>query len=109
MNMNADCIVAAAVMVLLAVLGSVLMTGRGAWMIAGYNTLPRKERERYDERALCRFVGKVLFFAAAGVGLLLLDERWPGKGLGTVAAVWLPAGALFAVIYANTGRRFRKK
>ena len=90
-------------------LGALLLTGRGAFLIAGYNTLPKAEREKFDARALCRFVGKILL----GIGLLspllalggLLDRIWPGL----VYAAAVAGLCVFAAIYANTGNRFRKK
>lgn len=27
-----------------------LLAGRGAWLVAGYNTMAANQRERYDER-----------------------------------------------------------
>ena len=34
-----------------------LLSGRGAWLIAGYNTAPEKEKQRYDPKRLCRVTG----------------------------------------------------
>ena len=94
---------------LFVVMGISLLAGRGAWLIAGYNTMPKKERERYDERALCRFMGKLMLYCAACVLLMAADEVWPGRGLWFAGTAWLIIGAVFAVIYANTGGRFLKK
>lgn len=90
------------------VLGVVLYSGRGAAMIAGYNTLPRSERAKYDEHALARFMGKMMFawsfsmlFWALGA---LLGPGW----LFAVGFVLFCGIMAFALIYANTGNRFRK-
>lgn len=37
------------------------------------------------------------------------DGLWPGKGLWLAGVIWLMVGAVGAVIYANTGGRFRTK
>lgn len=37
------------------------------------------------------------------------DSLWPGKGLWLAGVIWLVIGAVGAVIYANTGGRFRKQ
>lgn len=105
----ADLIVCGALAVLFLVLGGVFLAGHGARLIAGYNTMPKKERERYDERALCRFMGRLMFFCAACMLLTGADSLWPGKGLRTAGMIWLVIGALGAVIYANTGNRFLKR
>ena len=47
------------------VLGTVFYRGKGAWLIAGYNTASPAEKRTYDEPALCRFMGKLMFALAA--------------------------------------------
>ena len=41
-------------------LGVLFSKGKGAFLIAGYNTASRSEKENYDEKALCRFMVPVL-------------------------------------------------
>ena len=97
--------VIAAVFLLLGILFS---RGKGARLIAGYNTAPAAERARYDEKALCRFMAK-LMFALAGCQVLM--------GLGAFVGMWLfwlgfglfLAVVIGGVICANTGGRFLKK
>ncbi len=36
------------------VMGILLFQGKCSWLIAGYNTLSKEEKEKYDERKLCR-------------------------------------------------------
>lgn len=107
--MSGDLIVCGAFALLFVVMGGFLFAGRGAWLIAGYNTMPKKERERYDKRALCRFMGKLMLFCAACMLLMGADSLCPGQGLRLAGTIWLVIGAVFAVIYANTGGRFLKK
>ncbi len=90
-------------------LGVAFSLGRGAFLIAGYNTAPKEEKAKYDERALCRFMGKLMFTLAACQGVMalggLMDRMWLfGVGL----AAFLVA-VLACVIYANTGNRFKKR
>ena len=97
------------VILLFLVLGAVFSRGKGAFLIAGYNTSSKEEKAKYDEKALCRFMGK-LMFAMAGC--------WAVVALGTVLdRMWLYyvgiglflAAVFGGVIYMNTGSRFRKK
>ena len=46
-----------ALLALFLILSLVLLSGRGAWLIAGYNTMSPEEKARYDEKALCRSTG----------------------------------------------------
>ena len=89
-------------------MGGLLLTGRGTRLIVGYDTMPKKERERYDKRALCRFMGKLMFFCTACLLVMGADEVWPGRGLWLAGTIWLVIGTIGAVICANTGDRFRK-
>lgn len=107
--MMCDLLVGIGFCCLFVVLGLLFRSGRGAWLIAGYNTLPPKERERYDRQALCRFMARLMFFCATCTALLTADTLWPGRGLGLVGSIWLVIGAVGAVIYANTGGRFLKR
>ncbi|MDR3310108.1 MAG: DUF3784 domain-containing protein [Oscillospiraceae bacterium] len=93
---------------LLVSMGIVLLTGRGAFLIAGYNTMSKSEKAKYDAAALCRFMGKILL----PIGLLT-----PSVALGAIYGIsWVPSAyiaatvalVVFAAVYANTGNRFRK-
>ncbi|MGF2617787.1 DUF3784 domain-containing protein [Rossellomorea vietnamensis] len=97
------------IIALFIVLGLFLLNGKGAFLIAGYNTMPKEEKEQYDEQALCRFMGKMMF--ALSFCMLfwpvseLLDAQWLfALGLGLFLAV-----VLYIVVYVNTGDRFRKR
>jgi len=90
------------------VLGIVLWRGKGAWLIAGYNTSSKEEKSRYNEKALCRFVAKLMFFCAFCMvlsGLAPLIGEW----LIFVSSGIMLVGIIAGVIYANTGNRFKKK
>lgn len=54
-----------AVMGVLVILGFVFRSGRGAFLIAGYNTMSAKEKAQYDEKKLCKVVGNFTFVLAA--------------------------------------------
>jgi len=58
-----------------------LLQGRGAWMISGYNMMSNKEKALYDERALCRYSGKMLI--AIGLGMALMGAGMLNYELNT--------------------------
>ena len=97
------------VILLFLILGVVFSMGKCTFLIAGYNTAPKAEKAKYDEKALCRFMGR-LMFALAGcqcvmaLGLFLVGEWFFGVGIAAFLCI-----TFGAVIYANTGNRFRKK
>ena len=98
--------VMAAVFVLLGILFS---RGKGAFLIAGYNTASAAEKARYDEKALCRFMGKLMFALAACQAVMGLGAAWAGMWLYWLGIALFLAAAVGGVIYANTGRRFWNK
>ncbi len=82
--------------------------GKGAFLIAGYNTSSKAEKEKFDEKALCKFMGKSMFAIAACWLVVALGEI-----IDSQAPLWIGVGLFFAlvifmVVYANTGNRFRK-
>ena len=50
---------------LLAVLSIILLMGKGSFLIAGYNTSSKQEKEKYDVKKLCRVLG-------AGLGIITI-------------------------------------
>jgi len=42
---------------LLAVISTAFLMGKGSFLIAGYNTASKQEKEKYDEKKLCRVMG----------------------------------------------------
>ena len=83
--------------------------GKGTWMVAGYNTMRREEREKYDTKALCRFIGwlciAIDICIVVSVAGAYLNLGW----LSVCGGVAIIAIALGSMIYANTGGRFKKK
>ena len=68
--------------------------------------LSKAEKEKYDEKALCCFVAKLLF-AMAGFVLIIfcVENVVVHLSLSLLAVIFIFA----AIIYANTGNRFKKK
>ena len=55
---------------LLAVLGVVILSGKGDWLIAGYNTASHEEREKYNMRRVRGVLGTLIFIVACAVFLM---------------------------------------
>ena len=97
------------VILLFLLLGVVFSLGKGAFLIAGYNTASKAEKAKYDEKALCRFMGKIMFAMAGCQGIMALGILVVGMWLFWVGIAAFLAVAFGTVIYANTGNRFQKK
>ena len=101
-TMNGPVWVVWAVVVLCAAISLLLLSGHGSWLIAGYNTASKKEKEKYDEKKLCRVMGcgmsliaLMTFVLAAGIHIL------PASFAGLYGAVVL-ADCLVMIILCNT-------
>lgn len=84
----------------------VLLTGRGASLLAGFNTMSRAEQARWNQKAMCRFMGAALliFMVLISASLFLTGRMW---------LFWLTFGAAMAeligaVIYLNKSKRFKR-
>ena len=50
--------------ILLAILAIIILSGKGSWLIAGYNIMNDDKKQEYNYKRLCRVLG---------IGLILLD------------------------------------
>lgn len=97
------------VAVMMILLGLYMLQGKGTFLIAGYNTMPKEEKAKYDGPAMARFIGKLLFVLAFTmlfwlVGMLL-EKSWMFY-IGVALFLGFTGAAL---IYMNTGGRFLKQ
>ena len=93
---------------LLFLLGVLLARGKGAWLIAGYNTMSEAEKATWDEAALCRCMSRLLYVLAScwlipSFGAML--KSVPLICGGTVIFI---AATLGGVVWLNTGNRCRR-
>lgn len=76
--------------------------------MAGYNTMPKAERDKIDIERVGRLVSNVMF---AGVVTSLIAPFMPTRTLWLIMFVGVPAGSLIATaIYVNVRKkRFLRK
>ena len=71
--------------------------------MAGYNTMPKKEREKIDIQKLGRFVSNAML---VGVPSALLSPLMPTKALYTLLLCWIPCAiVIVAGIYVNVCKK----
>lgn len=107
--MTTELIISLGGILLLVILGLYLLQGKGAWLIAGYNTMPKEDKAKYDETALCKATGKLILGVAFSTVLLVTGDFFNNSilliaGIGITVFI-----ILFSVIYINTGSRYKKK
>lgn len=106
--MDAPLLIPVVIMGVFIFLGIILSMGKCSFLIAGYNTLSREKKEQYDERALCRFTGRLMFFLAFCMLISIISIILESPVLLSIAVFLFVVSITFAIIYANTGNRFRK-
>ena len=96
------------IFLLLLTLALILRSGRGSFLISGYNMLSKEEKVKYDTKALCRFVGNLLlvidFLLILAIFAGIYEITWLALVLTTVIFVF----TIGCLIYANTNNRFKK-
>lgn len=90
-------------------LGALLSCGKGAWLIAGYNTAPKREKEKYDQKALCRGTGRLMFLLAACWLVVASSEIFHAQALLWIGPALFMLAVIGGVVYMNTGKRYQKK
>ena len=91
------------------IIGIVLCCGKGAFLIAGYNTASPKEKASYDEKALCRATGVLVLAIVGSVEVLMLGLVLDMTALVWVGGVLIAVSTVFGLIYINTSKRFKRK
>jgi hypothetical protein len=93
---------------LFVVLGIVFLNGKGSFLIAGYNTASKAEKEQIDERKLCKYVGR-LMFVLAGCFLVITASDLTGKlWLLWLGLVLFLVAVIGGILFLNTGNRLKK-
>jgi len=89
------------------VLAIFMLNGKGAFLIAGYNTMGRDKKALYNEKAVCKAVGKLLLVLTALMFLFPLAMQLDAMWLFWVAFALFMVVSIGFAIYANTGNRYR--
>jgi len=67
------------------------------------------EKAQYDEIALCKFMGKIMYGICFSIFLWALSEMLEKQVLFIIGLILFLALIIFALVYLNTGDRFKKK
>ena len=100
--MVAACIIYGILILLFLGLGVLFARGRGQKLIAGYNTMSEREREKIDETKLMRIMRNGMFVFAGCMALSLIGALTGIRPLMDLGAVLLVVEAVVLVILANT-------
>lgn len=92
------------------IIGYFVRFKKASFLISGYNTSSKSEKEKYNEEALCKAVGNLVFL----LGFILLIPPIGGsifpeklKFLYIFTTILITIVSIVAVIYMNTGNRYK--
>lgn len=89
--------------VILAVLSITLLMGKGSFLIAGFNTMGKEEKGRFNEERLCRVIGGGLGIITVMVGTSLYYKfQFPVPVLDLMMPWGLLAVIVLMLILSNT-------
>ena len=86
-----------------------LLAGRGAFLISRYNTLSDADKAKYNEKALCRFVGGMILTICFGIALYPAAELFSAPWLSIIATAIVLITPIGTIVYLNTSKRFLKE
>lgn len=96
------------IVALFLVLGIVFLKGKGAFLIAGYNTASPEEKARIDEKKLCRYMGRMMLALAACWLVLTSSEIFQTMVLFWVGFALFFVVIIVGIIFLNTGGRIQR-
>jgi len=100
-------IITGAIALPLIILAIFLLNGKGAFFIAGWNTMSSDKKAAYDEKAICKATGWLLLMLSA---IMML---WPLGGYIGSSLLIIVSSIIFLVLtfgfvfYVNISKRFR--
>lgn len=89
--------------------GIAFSCGKGVSLIAGYNTSSPEEKAAYDEKALCRATGRLMFAFAACTGVIALSAVFDHIAFLWAGIVLYAVVAIGGVVYMNTSKKVMRK
>ena len=96
------------IVALFVALGIIFASGKGANLIAGYNTASRKEKEKIDEKKLLKTMSVFMFVLGGCFLVSAASEIFHVKSLIWIGQALFVAALIIGLIYLNTGDRFSK-
>jgi NADH:ubiquinone oxidoreductase subunit 5 (subunit L)/multisubunit Na+/H+ antiporter MnhA subunit len=96
--------------IILFIIGYFIRFKKASFLISGYNTSSKSKKEKYNEAALCKAVGNLLFLLSfiqliIPIGGSLFPDKL--KFFAIFTTILTIVITIIAVIYMNTGNRYK--
>ncbi len=100
-------VVTGSMFILLIIVSSILLRGKGANMLTVYNSLSLEEQKDFDAEKMCKFMGKIILTLAFAVLLLFISFIIKSNGLHALF-IAITMSLIFFSIGVTSSSRFRK-
>ena len=90
------------------ILGIVFASGKGAGLIAGYNTSSPEEKAHIDKKKLLKAMSAFMFIFSGCFVISALSAAFDIKLFIWIGQALFAIAVIIAVIYLNSGKRFKK-
>ena len=107
--MNMPAWVMLGIVLLFVLLGIYFSRGKGAMLIAGFNTMPKEEQEKYDIKAVCKAMGKLMFALSFSMIFWVVGVATNQMGVFHIGTALFFFIIFVGIVYMNTGDRYKKK
>ena len=88
--------------ILFTVLAIIILSGKGSWLIAGYNTMSDEDKQKYNYKKLCLVTGGCMIAIDVLLIISCTVEEITNNKLENVFAILVIAIVILTVILANT-------
>lgn len=99
------------IIILFIITSGFLFNGKGAFLIAGYNTMSADEKSHYNERALCRatgMIGMMMLGLAISMALYIPGIVTNQGGWFIAGTVMMIACIVISLIYMNSSKKINR-
>ncbi|WP_320163050.1 DUF3784 domain-containing protein [uncultured Trichococcus sp.] len=97
--------------VMLLIVGWLIKYKKVTWLISGYNTAPREEKQKYDIEKLCKYMGNFIFVLASIFFVMAITSLLFNKNVDTITRFGfgvLIIVTVSGIVYLNTNNRVKK-
>lgn len=97
--------------IILIIFGMIIRTGKANFLIAGYNTASKEEKEKINEKELAKSMGNLLLILG-GIQFILPISKVLNLGDMKILMVYVNVLFIFVtiggIIYMNTAKKFKR-
>lgn len=89
-------------LILFGIISALLLSGKGSWLIAGYNTTTKENKQKYNKKLLCRVVGGGMLLLTLMLLFMTIFENTLPASFALIFAIVAVLDAAAIVILCNT-------